>query len=128
MYCHPDADVAKERAHHHVSRFFASNVRHYELMGTHFAEIGGYQRYDEIARIFREAGLEKAADNYAACALTGTPNQILEQLAGIADVVGDFQLVILPSFGGMPYDQAQQSLELFAKEVMPAARDLVTAG
>jgi hypothetical protein len=93
-------------------------------MGTHFAEIGGYQRYDDIARVFREAGLEKAADNYAACALTGTPDQILEHLSAIRDAVGSFQLTILPSFGGMPYDQAQRSLELFAKEVMPAARKL----
>jgi alkanesulfonate monooxygenase SsuD/methylene tetrahydromethanopterin reductase-like flavin-dependent oxidoreductase (luciferase family) len=124
MYCHGDVAVAKERAHHYITRFFASNVKHYELMGTHFGQIGGYQRYDEIARVFREAGLEKAADNYAACALTGTPDQILEQLSAITDVVGSFSLTILPSFGGMPYDQAQQSLELFAKEVMPVARQL----
>jgi alkanesulfonate monooxygenase SsuD/methylene tetrahydromethanopterin reductase-like flavin-dependent oxidoreductase (luciferase family) len=124
MYCHEDATVAKERAHEYITRFFASNVRHYEFMGTHFAETAGYQRYDEIARSFREAGLEKAADNYAACALTGTPDQILAQLSRMTDVLGKFQLIILPSFGGMPYDQAQQSLELFATEVMPAARKL----
>jgi alkanesulfonate monooxygenase SsuD/methylene tetrahydromethanopterin reductase-like flavin-dependent oxidoreductase (luciferase family) len=125
MYCHADAAVAKERARDHIGRFFASNVRHYELMGTHFAEVGGYQRYDEVARVFREAGLEKAADNYASCALTGTPDQILEQLTDIRDVMGSFQLVILPSFGGMPYDHARQSLELFAKEVVPVARELL---
>jgi alkanesulfonate monooxygenase SsuD/methylene tetrahydromethanopterin reductase-like flavin-dependent oxidoreductase (luciferase family) len=124
MYCHEDADVAKERAHTYVARFFASNVKHYEFMGTHFKDIEGYQRYDDLARAFREAGLEKAADNYAACALTGSPSQILEQLSDIRDVLGTFQLVLLPSFGGMPYDQAEQSLQLFAKEVLPAARDL----
>jgi alkanesulfonate monooxygenase SsuD/methylene tetrahydromethanopterin reductase-like flavin-dependent oxidoreductase (luciferase family) len=124
MYCHENAGVAQERARDYIGRFFASNVRHYELMGTHFGQIGGYQRYDEIARVFREAGLEKAADNYAACALIGTPDQILRQLSDISDVLGRFELTILPSFGAMPYDQAEQSLELFAKEVMPAAREL----
>jgi alkanesulfonate monooxygenase SsuD/methylene tetrahydromethanopterin reductase-like flavin-dependent oxidoreductase (luciferase family) len=124
MYCHEDAAVAKERGHRYITRFFASNVKHYEFMGTHFAKTEGYQRYDEMARMFREAGLEKAADNYAACALTGTPDQILEQLSEISKVVGSFQLIVLPSFGGMPYDQAERSLELFAKEVMPAAREL----
>jgi len=124
MYCHEDAEVARERSLLYIHRFFASNVRHYEFTGEHFAQIEGYQRYDEIARMFRQMGVEAAADAYAACALSGTPDQILSQLAGIKDVLGSFELIVLPSFGGMPYDQAEQSLELFAKEVMPAAREL----
>jgi alkanesulfonate monooxygenase SsuD/methylene tetrahydromethanopterin reductase-like flavin-dependent oxidoreductase (luciferase family) len=124
MYCHEDAEVARERALLYVHRFFASNVRHYEFTGEHFAQIEGYQRYDEIARAFREMGVDAAADNYAACALSGTPDQILAKVAEIRDVLGSFELTLLPSFGGMPYEQAEQSLQLFAKEVMPGAREL----
>jgi alkanesulfonate monooxygenase SsuD/methylene tetrahydromethanopterin reductase-like flavin-dependent oxidoreductase (luciferase family) len=124
MYCHEDAEVARERALLYVHRFFASNVRHYEFTGEHFAQIEGYQRYDEIARAFREMGVDTAADNYAACALSGTPDQILAKVAEIGDVLGSFELTVLPSFGGMPYEQAEQSLQLFAKEVMPGAREL----
>jgi alkanesulfonate monooxygenase SsuD/methylene tetrahydromethanopterin reductase-like flavin-dependent oxidoreductase (luciferase family) len=124
MYCHEDAEVARERSLLYVHRFFASNVRHYEFTGEHFAQIEGYQRYDEIARAFRQMGVEAAADAYAACALSGTPDQILAKIAGIKEVLGSFELTVLPSFGGMPYDQAEQSLELFAKEVMPGAREL----
>jgi len=125
MYCHADAEVAKERAHRYVSAFFVSNVRHYEFAGEHFAETEGYQRYAETARAIREAGLDAAATAYAECSLSGTPDQLVEQLTGIREVLGPFQLIVLPSFGGMPYDQAQQSLELFAAEVMPAARELM---
>jgi hypothetical protein len=39
-------------------------------------------------------------------------------------VLGDFELIVLPSFGGMPYDEAERSLELFAGEVMPKAGEL----
>jgi alkanesulfonate monooxygenase SsuD/methylene tetrahydromethanopterin reductase-like flavin-dependent oxidoreductase (luciferase family) len=124
MYCHEDAEVAGERSLLYVHRFFASNVRHYEFTGEHFAETKGYERYDEIARVFRQIGVEAAADAYAACALCGTPDQIIEKIAGIKDVLGSFELTVLPSFGGMPYDQAEQSLELFAREVMPAAREI----
>jgi alkanesulfonate monooxygenase SsuD/methylene tetrahydromethanopterin reductase-like flavin-dependent oxidoreductase (luciferase family) len=124
MYCHEDADVARERSLRYIHKFFASNVRHYEFMGHHFADIQGYQRYDEVARMFREAGLEAAADAYARSALCGTPDQVLAQLASIGEVLGSFQLVVLPSFGGMPYEEARRSLELFAKEVMPGAREL----
>lgn len=73
MYCHQDAEVARERSLLYVHRFFASNVRHYEFTGTHFAETKGYERYDEIAQVFRQIGVDAAADAYAACALTGTP-------------------------------------------------------
>jgi alkanesulfonate monooxygenase SsuD/methylene tetrahydromethanopterin reductase-like flavin-dependent oxidoreductase (luciferase family) len=124
MYCHEDAEVARERSLEYVHRFFASNVRHYEFTGGHFAHTEGYQRYDEIARMFREMGVDAAADAYQACALCGTPDQILAKIADIRDVLGSYELTLLPSFGGMPYDQAEQSLELFAKEVMPGAREL----
>jgi hypothetical protein len=42
-----------------------------------------------------------------------TPDQIIEKIAGIKDVLGSFELTVLPSFGGMPYEQAEQSLELW---------------
>jgi alkanesulfonate monooxygenase SsuD/methylene tetrahydromethanopterin reductase-like flavin-dependent oxidoreductase (luciferase family) len=124
MYCHSGAEVARERSLQYIHAFFASNVRHYEFMGHHFREIKGYERYDEVAKLFRQAGLEGAADAYAACALTGTPDQIIAKLAGIKEVLGSFELTILPSFGAMPYDHAEQSLELFAREVLPAAREI----
>ena len=124
MYCHQDAPVARERSRRHMHAFFASNVRHYEMAGEHFARTAGYERYAELAQGLRAAGLEKASAAYAASALWGTPAQIVEQVTAIAGVLGDFELIVLPSYGGMPYDQAERSLELFAKEVMPAARQL----
>ena len=124
MYCHEDSAVAAERAQRHIAAFFASNVRHYEMAGEHFARTAGYEQYAELAEGLRAAGLEKASAAYAASALWGTPAQILEQITAIAGVLGDFELIVLPSFGGMPYDQAERSLELFAKEVMPQAREL----
>lgn len=124
MYCHEDAETAAERAQRHIAAFFASNVRHYEMAGEHFATTAGYERYAELAEGLRAAGLEKASAAYAASALWGTPAQILEQLAAIRQVLGDFELIVLPSFGAMPYPQAERSLELFAKEVMPQAREL----
>jgi len=124
MYCHEDAEVARERSRRHIHAFFASNVRHYEMAGEHFAQTEGYQRYAETAALLRQVGLEAAAEGYASVSLCGTPDQLLRQIGGIKDVLGDFQLIVIPSFGGMPYDQANASLELFAKEVMPGTREL----
>lgn len=127
MYCHEDARVARERAQRHIAAFFASNVRHYEMASGHFAQTAGYERYAEQAKALRDAGLEKASEAFAASALWGTPEQIISKLSAIRDVLGHFELIVLPSFGAMPYEHAEASLRLFAAEVMPAARRLVSS-
>jgi alkanesulfonate monooxygenase SsuD/methylene tetrahydromethanopterin reductase-like flavin-dependent oxidoreductase (luciferase family) len=124
MYCHEDVEVARERHWEYVNRFFMSNVEHYEMAGEHFAGLKGHERYAANAAHFREIGLEKAADDYAATALWGDPERILGQIEEIRDVLGDFELSLSASFGGMPYDQVRDSLALFAREVLPKVRSL----
>ena len=94
------------------------------MAGEHFAKTEGYQRYARGAALLRQVGQEAAAEAAASVALFGTPEEILKQVTDIGDVLGDFQLIVIPSFGGLPYDQAIQSLELFAREVMPGVREL----
>src|SRR5690606_13680144 len=124
VYFHEDLEVARERHWEYVGRFFMSNGEHYEMAGEHFAGVKGHERYAANAAYFREIGLQKAANAYAATALWGDPEQILGQIEHIRDVLGDFELSLSPAFGGMPYDQARASLELFAREVLPKARSL----
>lgn len=124
MYCHEDQELARERHFEYVNRFFMSNIDHYEMAGTHFDGLKGHERYAASAAHFREIGLEKAANDYAATALWGNPEHILGQIEAIRDTLGEFELSLAPSFGGMPYDQAKASLELFASEVMPKARSM----
>jgi alkanesulfonate monooxygenase SsuD/methylene tetrahydromethanopterin reductase-like flavin-dependent oxidoreductase (luciferase family) len=124
MYCHEDDELARERHFEYVNRFFMSNIDHYEMAGEHFVGLKGHERYAANAAYFREIGLEKAANDYAATALWGNPERILGQIEAIRDVLGHFELVVAPCFGGMPYDQAQASLELFARKVMSKARTL----
>ena len=38
------------------------------------------------------------------------------------EVVGDFELNVSFRFGGIPYDEAEASLKLFAKEVLPVLK------
>ncbi|HEU5109751.1 MAG TPA: LLM class flavin-dependent oxidoreductase [Micromonosporaceae bacterium] len=124
MYCHRDHELARERHFEYVNRFFLSNVEHYEMAGDHFATTKGYERYAVNAERLRDTGLVKAAELYAATALWGTPDHILGQIEAIRDVLGDFELGLVPACGGMPYDQARDSLELFGREVLPRAREL----
>ena len=122
LYCHENGDLARERGSEYVSRFFYSNVEHFEMAGEHFKGITGYARHDEQARRLREFGLENAAAGYAAAALVGTPDDVLAELEHVRDVLGRFELHVVPCFGGMSAEQADASLELFAREVLPVAK------
>ena len=52
----------------------------------------------------------------------GAPDRILRGLEKRREVVGDFELNVSFRFGGIPYDEAEASLKLFAKEVLPVLK------
>ena len=106
----------------YIGNFWQQNVEHYEFLGGHFASQKGYERYAEKAEKLRERGVEQAGRDYADAALYGTPQQLIEKLDWMQDVMGQFELVVAPAFGGMPQAWAQASLRLFAEQVMPTAR------
>jgi alkanesulfonate monooxygenase SsuD/methylene tetrahydromethanopterin reductase-like flavin-dependent oxidoreductase (luciferase family) len=122
MYCHNDPRVAQERMYEYIGNFWQQNIQHYEFLGGHFASQKGYERYAEKADQLRARGVEQAGRDYADAALYGTPEQLVEKLNWMQEVMGGYELVIAPSFGGMPADIAEESLRLFATEVAPKAR------
>lgn len=124
MYCHENAEVARERHFEYIHRFYQSNVDHYEFGSPELSKVKGYERYAENAKRLDEVGVDGVAEAYAESALYGTPEQILSKIEEIRDVLGDFELVVAPAFGGMPYEQAHASMELFAREVLPKARSI----
>ncbi|MFV0373333.1 LLM class flavin-dependent oxidoreductase [Microbacterium sp.] len=122
MYCHEDEKVAVDGMYEYVGNFFEANVAHYEMDGVHFANTKGYERYADNAALIRDKGVSQAGKDYADAALYGTPQMILDKLVWIQEQMGQFELVLQPSFGGMDHDTARRSVELFATEVMPKAR------
>jgi alkanesulfonate monooxygenase SsuD/methylene tetrahydromethanopterin reductase-like flavin-dependent oxidoreductase (luciferase family) len=124
LYCHSDAEEAETVARRHLSQYFLSIVKHYEFAGTHFGQTKGYQAYDEGARMIREAGLEAAAAAYADAQPWGTPDQIIEKLAAQKAIMGDFDINVVFSYAGLPFDKVEESFTLFSKEVLPALREL----
>ena len=57
----------------------------------------------------------------------GTPDQVTRQLKGYADVGVD-QVMFIQQSGRNRHDHICQSLEMFAKEVMPALKEGKTSG
>ncbi len=121
-YCHPDANLAKERAEEYLAGYLRTILEHYELMNDHFADLPGYQGYGRQAEILRSVGFEGYVEGFLASNAYGTPDQILERLAERRTVVGEFEQATCFRFGGIPFDQTKASFELYAKEVLPVVK------
>jgi alkanesulfonate monooxygenase SsuD/methylene tetrahydromethanopterin reductase-like flavin-dependent oxidoreductase (luciferase family) len=119
MYCHTDASVAEEKGLEYMTNYFLTIARHYELMSDHFKQAKGYEYYASAADLFKQVGLEPAARGYCAVNTYGTPEQILEKLRWRRGLIGDFELSMISNYGGMALEEAEASLRLFAREVLP---------
>jgi alkanesulfonate monooxygenase SsuD/methylene tetrahydromethanopterin reductase-like flavin-dependent oxidoreductase (luciferase family) len=119
MFCHPDAKQAEEMAMEYMANYFLTIIRHYEIMSDHFKEVKGYDYYATSGELFKEVGLEVAAQTYCQVQTWGTPEMILEKLRWRRELLGEYELNMVCYYGGMPVEMAEQSLRLFAEEVLP---------
>lgn len=118
-YCDRDAARAEAMARRYVAGYYLAVMRHYEFLSDHFSKVRGYEAYANAAEMLRQAGQEAALESYVNANVWGTPKQILDKLAKRREAMGDFEFVICPSFAGMPFKDAEASLRLYAKEVLP---------
>ncbi|KLL09696.1 MULTISPECIES: LLM class flavin-dependent oxidoreductase [Protofrankia] len=118
-YCHEDPDVADKTMRHHLAPFFSAMVDHYEFDGQHFGRSKGYESYQEGADLLRDAGREAGFEKFYGLQWNGAPEQMIEQMRRRIELIGDFQQMLLVSFGGMPLETVQASLRLIAEEVIP---------
>jgi len=119
MFCHEDSSTAEALAHEYMSNYFLSIVEHYELLSEHFSKTKGYAHYATASELFRAVGVETSVDTYCSVQTWGTPEQILDKLAARRELVGAFELNAIVNYGGMPFDQCEASVRLFAEKVIP---------
>ena len=122
MLCHPDAARAEELAYEYMANYYASILKHYELMTEHFKSTKGYEFYGSASDALRAVGLENSARIYTGIQAWGTPEQLIEKLRRRRELLGDFELSLIVHYGGMPVELAEQSVRLFATEVLPELR------
>ncbi len=119
VFCHESPDAAEQLSRTYMSNYFRSIVDHYELFSEHFRDIRGYEFYATSMEMFQAAGIENAVDTYCAIQTWGTPRQILEKLSDRRELLGDFEFNCIVNYGGMPIEQAESSMRLFAQQVLP---------
>lgn len=119
MYCHRDPAEAEARAAEYMSNYYLSILSHYELMGDHFKGTAGYEFYGNAQEGLKAVGLESSAKIYTSIQIFGTPEQIVEKLRARRELLGDYELSLISHYGGMPVEEAEASVRLFAEEVLP---------
>ncbi|HEY1967883.1 MAG TPA: LLM class flavin-dependent oxidoreductase [Pseudonocardia sp.] len=121
-YCHPDSSTAAELGARYAANYFRSVVTHYEFAGEHFSATRGYESHGDNAKLIREAGLDATCQGFVAAQISGTPDEIVARVQARRAAIGDFDLLLAPCYGGMPFELALESVQLIGKEVIPALR------
>lgn len=127
VYCHEDAAEAERMVRKHLTAYFMSVLRHYELMGNTFSGVKGYQSYAEAARQMQEAGKDAVLEKYIQSQIWGTPEQIVEKFRRRYQVSGGYQPTFSFSFGAIPFEKVRTSMQLFAQKVIPELRRIAPA-
>jgi alkanesulfonate monooxygenase SsuD/methylene tetrahydromethanopterin reductase-like flavin-dependent oxidoreductase (luciferase family) len=119
IYCDENEARGEELATQYLGTYLASLLDHYELMGEHFSSMTGYEGYGKNAETLRAVGESGFLKGFLLANAYGTPDQILGRLETRRKALGSFEQSTSFRFGGISYEQAEKSMRLFAKEVLP---------
>src|ERR1700733_2915195 len=117
MFCHPDARLAREIPRKQFEDYFAAL---FESAGewTKGTSSKDYKGYDESIARMKNFTLENQIESRGA--LVGTPDEIKAIIRRLEDSVGKIEHASLQiNLGTLDLAEAQKSMRLFAKEVMP---------
>jgi alkanesulfonate monooxygenase SsuD/methylene tetrahydromethanopterin reductase-like flavin-dependent oxidoreductase (luciferase family) len=122
MYCGESDAEAEDIARRHMVEYYLTVMEHYEIMGSHFQGIRGYEMYAQASEILKHIGKEDQAEGYLMVQSWGSPKRILDNLRQRWETIGPFQLSVIPRYGTLPVDKACASLHRFSAEVLPELR------
>jgi alkanesulfonate monooxygenase SsuD/methylene tetrahydromethanopterin reductase-like flavin-dependent oxidoreductase (luciferase family) len=122
--CAESREEAHERAVKYLGLKWQSIDDHYHFSDGHLSTVKGYESYGKMARTYAKINesaetRRKATDFYVGIQILGTPKDCLEKIAELQRCTGMDHLVTEFSFGGLPHEEAEVNMRLFADKVMP---------
>jgi alkanesulfonate monooxygenase SsuD/methylene tetrahydromethanopterin reductase-like flavin-dependent oxidoreductase (luciferase family) len=118
VFCDESADRAEGMAREYINGYWDTARRHYEFGGDHFANTKGYEFYSAMSEATKNRTPEMD-DFFLNLQVWGTPEQCFERILKIREQVANDTFTGVFSFAGMPYEDAEASLRLFARDVLP---------
>lgn len=117
-----DEERAAEMALEYIGKYYHTVMKHYQFANDHLKATKGYEYYGGLTKYIDKRGADGAAADFTMLHPWGTPEQVVEKIMNIHDMVGHNGYMAVLSFAGMPYDVAQANMKLFASKVMPALK------
>ena len=117
--------AAQEQAERYMVEYADSALRHYELRGSHLGAIKGYESYGEVQKALSKDPTPFLRGFYNEHPW-GTPEQTIKRATELAKEFGTEEISFIFKYGSMPIELAEKSMRLFAKEVMPALKEIDT--
>ncbi len=120
VFCDEDAGRAEEMARRYIGGYWKSVVEHYELEGDHLARTKGYESYGQLQNLVSaDGGADAAMEFFLNLQIWGTPQQCYEKIVDVQKRIGGRTFNAIFSYAGMPRDEAERNLRLFAERVRP---------
>jgi len=98
-------------------------LRHYEMASEHFGKAKGYEYYEQMAKALK-GNTSASIEYFLSLQVWGTPEMCFNKIDEIRQKVGADHFTGVFSYSGMPIEDAEKSLRLFAAEVMPELKKL----
>jgi len=118
VYCAETETEARERGSIWLKNYAESALKHYEYFEPeHFKRAKGYEYHAQMAEATKAAG--GFQDVFAETQVMGTPDHCIEVLRKIRATLDADEFVGVFKYGGMPLEEAQRNLRLFAQKVLP---------
>ena len=125
VFCDPDARRAEELARRYIGGYWGTVAKHYELRGEHLKKTRGYVSYGRMQEIASApGGLDAMVEFFMGLQVWGTPEQCYAKALDIHQRVGNDTFVGVFSYAGMPHEECERNMRLFAREVLPELEKL----
>ena len=124
-YVDKDAGRAEEMARRYIGGYWQTVLKHYELVGDHLKKMKGYEYYVQMQEAANDLGTRDAlVEMFLGIQCWGTPEQTFEKIKDFTGRIGACAFNGVFSYAGMPFADAEASLKLYAKEVLPQVKRL----
>lgn len=122
------ADRAEELARKYIGGYWDSVIDHYEFDQDHLKHTPGYEFHGQMYDLLnRPNGKERMTDFFVDLQVWGTPDQVIEKITSIQNNTYNDAYMAVFSYAGMPADEAERNVRLFAAKVMPELKAMAPA-
>jgi alkanesulfonate monooxygenase SsuD/methylene tetrahydromethanopterin reductase-like flavin-dependent oxidoreductase (luciferase family) len=122
-YCAENEDDARKVVDRYMPAYADTAMNHYEFAAGHLANVKGYESYAaSSAELLSEDAPWRRM--FIEEHPWGTPEMCIEKATRQAHRFGVDEIVFVFKYGGMPLELAEESMRLFAREVVPALNEI----